>query len=154
MQSRLCGFSPSALPTFLFTCYTLPAKSDLSPSLISSMITHMSQGQKASPQVSFLVSLHTCMHAKSLQFVQLFMTPWTATHQAPLSMGFSRQEYLSGLPCPPSGDLPDPRIELSFLISPVLTGRFFTTTAAWKPYVSLTNHFISSSLSPHITKWM
>ena len=39
------------------------------------------------------------------------MAPWTIAHQAPLSMGFSRQEYWSGLPCPPTGDLPDPGIE-------------------------------------------
>ena len=39
------------------------------------------------------------------------MTPWTVAHQAPLSMGFSRQEYWSGLPCPPPGDLPNPGIE-------------------------------------------
>ena len=39
------------------------------------------------------------------------VTPWTVAHQAPLSMGFSRQEYWSGLPCPPPGDLPHPRIE-------------------------------------------
>ena len=38
-------------------------------------------------------------------------TPWTVAHQAPLSMGFSRQEYWSGLPCPPPGDLPNPGIE-------------------------------------------
>ena len=43
--------------------------------------------------------------------VLLFVTPWTAAHQAPLSMGFSRQEYQSGLPGPTPGDLPDPRIE-------------------------------------------
>ena len=41
----------------------------------------------------------------------LFVTPWTVAHQAPLSMGFSRQEYWSGLPYPPPGDLPNPRIE-------------------------------------------
>ena len=39
------------------------------------------------------------------------MTPWTAAHQAPLSLGFSRQEHWSGLPCPPPGDLPNPGIE-------------------------------------------
>ena len=44
-------------------------------------------------------------------FVQLFATPWTVGSQAPLSMGFSRQEYWSGLPCPPPGDLPDLGIE-------------------------------------------
>ena len=45
--------------------------------------------------------------AKSLSHVQLFATPWSVALQAPLSMGFSRQEYWSGLPCPPPGDLPD-----------------------------------------------
>ena len=43
--------------------------------------------------------------------VRLFAALWTVTHQAPLSMGFSRQEYWSGLPCPPLGDLPDQGIE-------------------------------------------
>ena len=43
--------------------------------------------------------------------VRLFATPWTAVHQASLSMGFCRQEYWSGLPFPPSGDLPNPGIE-------------------------------------------
>ena len=43
--------------------------------------------------------------------VQLFETPWTVAHQSPLSMGFSRQEYWSRLPCPPPGNLPDPGIE-------------------------------------------
>ena len=46
-----------------------------------------------------------------LSRVQLFVTPWTIAHQAPLSMGFSRQEYWSGLPCPPPGDLPNPGIK-------------------------------------------
>ena len=48
---------------------------------------------------------------KSLSHVQLFGTPWTVAHQAPLSMGFSRQEYWSGLPFPSPGDLPDPGIK-------------------------------------------
>ena len=60
--------------------------------------------------------------------VQLFATLWTITHQASLSMGFSRQEYWSGLPCPPPGNLPDPGIEPSPLASPVLPGMFFTTS--------------------------
>ena len=47
----------------------------------------------------------------SLSCVWLFVTPWTIAHQAPLSMDFSRQEYWSGLPCPPPGDLPNPGIE-------------------------------------------
>ena len=48
---------------------------------------------------------------KSLSHVRLFATPWTVAHQAPLSMGFSRQEYWSGLPFPSPGDLLDPGIE-------------------------------------------
>ena len=50
---------------------------------------------------------------KSLSRVQLFVTLWTVTYQAPPSMGFSRQEYWSGLPFPSPGDLPDPGIEPS-----------------------------------------
>ena len=56
----------------------------------------------------------SCMHAcilSSFICVQLCVTLWTITHQAPLSMGFSRKEYWSGLPCCPPGDLPDPVIE-------------------------------------------
>ena len=48
---------------------------------------------------------------KSLSRVRLFVTPWTAAYHAPLSMGFSRQEYRSGLPFPSPGDLPNPGIE-------------------------------------------
>ena len=60
-----------------------------------------------------------------------FVTSWTVAHQAPLSMGFSRQEYWSGLPVPSfSRDLPDPGIEL---MSPSLAGIFFITELPWKP---------------------
>ena len=51
------------------------------------------------------------------------------------SMGFSRQEHWSGLPCPSPGDLPAPRIELASLLSPALAGRFFTTSATWKTHL-------------------
>ena len=51
------------------------------------------------------------MKVKSLSCVQLLATPWTVAHQAPPSMGFSRQEYWSGLPFPSPGNLPDPVIE-------------------------------------------
>ena len=56
-------------------------------------------------------AVHVCI-LSHFSCVRLFATPWTVTHQAPLSMGFSRQEYWSGLPCPPPGDLPDPGIKL------------------------------------------
>ena len=59
-------------------------------------------------------------------------TPWTAARQAPPSVGFSRQEYWSGLPCPCPGDLLDPGTEPMSLMSPALAGRFFTTGATWE----------------------
>ena len=74
-----------------------------------------------------------CVRAQSLQSCQLFATPWTVASQTPLSMGFSRQEYWSGLPCPPPGDLPDPEIEPVTLMSPALAGGFFTTLPLGSP---------------------
>ena len=63
--------------------------------------------------------------------VRLFVTPWTVARQAPLSKGFSRQEYWSGVPCPPPQDLPGARIELASLTSPALADGYFTTSATW-----------------------
>ena len=71
--------------------------------------------------------MHTRMCAL-LSHVQLFATPWTVAHQAPLSMEFSRQEYWSGLPFPSPGDLSNPGTELASLVPPALTGSFFTTS--------------------------
>ena len=62
-----------------------------------------------------------------------FVTPWTVARQAPLYVGFPRQEYWSGLPFPSLGDLPDPRIEPTSLVSPALVGGFFTTEPPGKP---------------------
>ena len=59
-------------------------------------------------------------------------TPWTVARQSPLSMGFSRQEYQSGLLCLPPGDLPVPGIKPLSLMSPALAGRFFITSATWE----------------------
>ena len=76
----------------------------------------------------------SCMHTKSFQScltLQLIvsLTLWTVAPQAPLSMGSSRQEYWSGLPCPPPRDLPDQGIKPATLESPTLAGGFFTTSA-------------------------
>ena len=57
----------------------------------------------------FFMCVYVCL--KSLSRIRLFVTPWTAAHQPPVSMGFSRQEYWSGLPFPSPRDLPDPGIE-------------------------------------------
>ena len=70
--------------------------------------------------------------AQSLSHVQLFVTPWTIACQAPLSMGFSRQGYWSGLPCPSPGDFSNPGIEPTSLKSLALAGGFFTTRATWE----------------------
>ena len=67
---------------------------------------------------------------KSLSHVWLFVTPWTVAYQASLSMGFSRQEYWSGLPFPSPGDLPDPGIEPG---SPTLEADALTSEPPGKP---------------------
>ena len=79
-----------------------------------------------------LVDGVTCVLSR-FSCVRLFSTPWTVACQAPLSMGFSRQEYWSGLPCPPPGDLPNPGIELTSLASPALAGGFITISNIWVP---------------------
>ena len=74
-----------------------------------------------------------CVYVLShLSCVQLFVILWTVAHQAPLSMGFSRQEYWNGLPCHPPGDLPDPGIKFR---SPVLAGWFSTTSTTWETHL-------------------
>ena len=60
---------------------------------------------------------------------------WTIASQAPLSMGFSRQEYWSGLPFPTPRDLPNPGIEPASLMSSALAGGFFTTSATWETLI-------------------
>ena len=64
--------------------------------------------------------------------VRLFVTSRSTARQAPPSMGLSRQEYWSGMPCPPPGGLPDPGIEPRSLLPPALAGGFFTTSATWE----------------------
>ena len=68
------------------------------------------------------------MPATLLQSCPTLCNPVDCTHQAPLSMRFSRQEYWSGLPCSPPGDLPHPGIEPRSLMSPALASKFFTTS--------------------------
>ena len=72
-------------------------------------------------------------HMCALTHVQLFATPWTVANQAPLSIGFPRQEYWSGSPFPTPRDLPDPEMEPTSLSAPALAGGFFTTVPPGKP---------------------
>ena len=71
---------------------------------------------------------------------------WTVDGHSTLSMGFSGQEYWSGLPCPPAGDLPDPKIQPMSLISSASAGRFLTTSATSEAPPSGMVLFISQSL--------
>ena len=93
----------------------------------------MLQGPKTEPQTSgipdpgkwsFAVAVYSLSHA------QVFVTAWIVAHWAPLSMGFPRQEYWSGLPFPSLGDRPNPGTES---VSPALAGRFFTTEPLGSP---------------------
>ena len=88
-------------------------------------VTFSSRGRYSSPSLS---TYPACV-LSHFSRVRLFATLWT-THQAPLSMGFPRKEYWSGLSFPPPGDLPHPGIKLSSLVS--CTGRFFTTSTTWE----------------------
>ena len=95
------------------------------------------------PAYDFCFPVLCCVVLSCFSCSRLFVTLWTTADQDPLPMRFSRQEYWSGLLCPPPGDLPDPRIKPMSLMSPALTGRFLTTSTTWEaPSAFLT--------SPHI----
>ena len=66
--------------------------------------------------------------------IRLFVSLWTIACQASLTMGFSRQEFWSGLPCPSPGHLPDPGDRITFK-SPALAGEFFTTSTTWEAHI-------------------
>ena len=86
----------------------------------------------------------------SLSRVWLCVTPWTVAHQAPLSVKFSRQEYWSGLPFPPPGDLPDPGIEPTSLTSPALA--FFTIWATREAHTAV--YFVSITYLPWVLNFV
>ena len=72
------------------------------------------------------------MYIKSLQSCVSLCKPMGCSHQAPLSMGFSKQEYWSQLLCLPPEDVPYPGIKPVSLMSPALAGRFLTTSTTWE----------------------
>ena len=91
-----------------------------------------------------LAPYHMCRAVLS-HCSQLCVTLWTIACQAPLSMGFSQQEYWSGLLCPPPGDLPKLGIKPVSLMSPALVGGFFATSTTWE--ASLIIYMISNIFS-------
>ena len=90
--------------------------------------------RKGSEKEYIYMYIHICV-LSHFSCVQLFATLWTVACQAPLSMGFSRQEYWSGLPFPSPGDLSDPGINTASLTSPALAGGFFITSATWEAHI-------------------
>ena len=86
---------------------------------------------------------HLFLVLRHLVMSNSFVTPWTIDCQASLSMGFSRQEYSSGLPCPPPGYSPGLGIESTSPVSPV-AGRFFTHWATWE--ASFISYYMSNSI--------
>ena len=85
-------------------------------------------------QLGFVSLPHHRVVVESISHLQLFATLWTISHQALLSMGFSRQDYQSGCPFSSSGDLPNPGIEPAFS---ALAGRFFTSEPPGKPLMTV-----------------
>ena len=82
-----------------------------------------------------------------LSHIQLFMTIWAVAHQAPLFMGFSRQENWSGLPWPPLGNLPNPVIEHVSFRFPALAGRCFITSPTWEALCNNTREYLCHFLT-------
>ena len=93
-----------------------------------------SNRERRFPQYQLPACKHVCMLSCSV--VSNRADLWTVARQAPLSMGFSRQEYWSGLPCPLLGDLPDPGIKPASPVSPAIAGRFLTAEPLGKPSVA------------------
>ena len=89
------------------------------------------EGEEERDLLTLLVGTYARMLSR-FSHVQLFETQGTAACQAPLFMGFSRQEDWSGLLCPPPRDLPHLGIKPTSLTSPALAGTFFTTSTAWE----------------------
>ena len=85
-----------------------------------------------------------CVCTQSLGHGRLCVTPWTVGHQAPLALGFPRQEYWGGLPCPPLGDLPHPGTEPMSPAAPALADEFFTTGPLGGPPPCSHEYFLNS----------
>ena len=105
----------------------------------------------------FHLTFHTIKvkWVKLLSRVQLFVTPWTVGYQPPLSMGFPRQEYWSGLPCPPPRDLPDSGIKPASPASPALQVHSLLLSH-WVHFKSRNSHHIVNSAQfwhiPHLAR--
>ena len=130
-MAQLIHNSHLMLPQGMFVIHKLQKNLEVEP---CSRKTWARQGAHNCPKVfGFFVSPFLISQVLShFSCIQLFGTLWTVNRQAPLSMGFSRQEYWSGLPFLSPRDLPDPGIEPASLMSLALVGQFFTAMATWE----------------------
>ena len=112
----------SAVLTFLFSCVELRVLETLDQGTVTFCVSWVPLTSEENGG-SFWRMCACVLSASSR--VWFFGTPWTVACQAPLSMGFSRQEYWSGLSCPPPGDLANPGIKQASLTSLALAGKFF-----------------------------
>ena len=107
-------------------------------------------------EVFQLYIIHVCILSR-FSSVQLFATPWTIVCQASLSMELFRQEYWSGLPCLPPGDLPDSGMEPMPLVCSALAGGFFTSSSTWEAHTLYMHSFFKflfhHGLSQHFLNW-
>ena len=133
--------STNALPPSTFLNTSLPEVSGCE-SLPFPAPSHLQTWLQLPPfsppfPVSLCPSSHSrlCCACYAISVVSDSVTLWTITLQAPLTVGFSRQDYWNGLPCPPPGDRPDPGIEPSSLMSPALAGGFSTPSATWEAHI-------------------
>ena len=117
-QCKRVPFSPHPLQHLLLADFWITAIFTGVKSLLFNMLSRLVITFLSRSKLSHLVMSNSVI-------------PWTVVRQAPLSMGFSRQEYWSGWPFPPPGDLPDPGIEPTPLVPSALAGGCFTTSAPW-----------------------
>ena len=131
--SLILSLEVTILLTGFLSHQTAPPSGVLAPSWWPLHLNHNAGPATQHPNFSLrpcIPRVRVCLCVLScFTHVGLFGTLWTVVCQAPLSMGFSRQEYWSGVPCPPPGDLPNSGIELVSLTCPELASRFFTTSA-------------------------
>ena len=156
-DSLYCVLEPFFTTEYTLTTHSLGETKKLAVwknaiSLLSSprkflceVVVEVQQSLKQFPFVECLVPCYLHTIKQQCSVVSDSYQPWTVAHEAPLSVALSWQEYCSGLPFPPPGDLPDPGFKPTTLVSPALAGRFFITEPPGKP-----NKCHSVSSSSHI----
>ena len=127
-----CTLGHCSLPPLQWPPYSSPAEIS---SILQIRLIHL----EPSDYFTLLFTHFYCINCLCMQLshVRLFATPWTVAHQAPLSIGSSRQEQRSGLPSPSPGALPKPGIKPVSLASPALAGELFTTGVTWEALIML-----------------